>query len=91
METLTIFRWLYPCEMNSITHDMTGNEEIAETTELIPVTEERWNELRELKAEDQSYDELVGLLVQEHKRRRLTRSVGTESDGEGESRVWIDE
>lgn len=74
---------------------MTGNEEIPETTELIPVTEDRWNELRELKAENQSYDDLLGLLVQEHKRRRLTESVGTESDGEGEPepepRVWIDE
>lgn len=70
---------------------MTGDEEIAETTQLIPVTEKRWNELRDLKAENQSYDELLGLLVQEHKRRRLTGSVGRELEAESEPRVRIDE
>lgn len=72
---------------------MTGDEEISETTELIPVTEKRWEELRELKAENQSYDDLLGLLVQEHKRRRLIGSVSEESEGEPEPepRVWIDE
>lgn len=72
---------------------MTGDEEIPETTELIPVTEERWEELRELKVENQSYDDLLGLLVQEHKRRRLIGSIGEEPEGEPEPepRVWIDE
>lgn len=71
---------------------MTEDEEVPETTELIPVTEERWNQLRELKAENQSYDELLGLLVQEHKRRRLTGSISHEPEPEdGEPQVWIDE
>ncbi|WP_336343601.1 hypothetical protein [Halalkalicoccus ordinarius] len=71
---------------------MTEDEEVSETTELIPVTEKRWNQLRELKAESQSYDELLGLLVQEHKRRRLTGSIGQEPKPEdGEPRVLIDE
>jgi predicted CopG family antitoxin len=72
-------------------HDMTGNEDVPETTELVPVTEERLQELRELKAENQSYDELLGLLVQEHKRRRLTESIGRGPKDEDEPRVWIHE
>lgn len=72
---------------------MTEDEEVPETTELIPVTEKRWDQLRELKGENQSYDELLGLLVQEHKRRRLIGSVGEEPEGqpEPEPRVLIDE
>lgn len=70
---------------------MTGNEDAPETTELIPVTEERWKELRDMKAEEQSYDELLGLLVQEHKRRRLTESIGRGPKGECEPQVWIHE
>lgn len=59
------------------------------TTELIPVTEERWNELRDLKAEGQSYDELLGLLVQEHRRRRLTDA--TDRGLEDDPQAWIEE
>ncbi len=73
-----------------MTHDMTGDEGVPETTELIPVTEERWNELRDLKVEGQSYDELLGLLVQEHRRRRLTDAIdrGLEDD---DPQAWIED
>lgn len=69
---------------------MDREEEIPETTELIPVSEERLNELRELKGDGQSYDELLGLLVQEHRRRRLTETAGPDPEGD-EPQVWIEE
>ena len=70
---------------------MSGEEEIPETTELIPVTEERWNELHDLKAEGQSYDELLGLLVQEHRRRRLTEAVDRTTEEASEPQMRIEE
>ena len=44
-------------------------------TKQIPVTEERWNELTELKLPDKTYDELLAELIQEHHRRKLADSV----------------
>lgn len=60
----------------------------------IPVTEERWRELRDLKGEDQSFDDLLRNLVQEHKRRRLTDPIREREryeDGEAEPRVRVEE
>lgn len=37
----------------------------------IPVTEERWKELHDLKDAGQTWDELLGELAQEHQRRQL--------------------
>lgn len=70
---------------------MRGNESETETAERIPVTEERRRQLRELKGENRSYDELLGLLVQEHKRRRLVASVERDGTDEHAARVRIDE
>lgn len=70
---------------------MSGEEEVPEPTELIPVTEERWNDLRDLKAEGQSYDELIGLLVQEHRRRRLTEAVDRNPEDATEPQVRIED
>ena len=50
----------------------------------IPVTEERWAELNELKKAGQTYDDLLEELIQEHQRRQLaerTRNV-READSE---------
>jgi len=50
----------------------------------IPVTEERWKELHDLKEPGQTYDELLEELVEEHRRRQLAerarevREAGTE-------------
>lgn len=41
----------------------------------IPVTEERWNELRELKPPNKTYDELLAELIQEHYRHRLADNI----------------
>lgn len=70
---------------------MRGDEESNETTELVLVTEERFRELRELKSEGQSYDELLGLLVQEHRRRRLTESANRETEDGSEPQVRVEE
>lgn len=40
-------------------------------TKRIPVTEERWRELHDLKDAGQTYDDLLGELVEEYKKRRL--------------------
>lgn len=37
----------------------------------IPVTEQRWKELNDLKEPGQSYDELLEILVEEHKKAQL--------------------
>ena len=37
----------------------------------IPVTEERWKELHDLKGPGETYDELLETLIREHNRRRL--------------------
>lgn len=41
----------------------------------IPVTEERWEELHDLKRPGQTYDELLAELVEEHKKARLFRDM----------------
>lgn len=41
----------------------------------IPVTEERWRQLHELKDPGQTYDELLSELVEEHKKARLFRDM----------------
>jgi hypothetical protein len=44
-------------------------------TRRIPVTEERWNELTELKPPEKTYDELLGDLIREHRQRQLAERV----------------
>lgn len=70
---------------------MRGNENGTEAAEHIPVTEERRRQLRELKGENRSYDELIALLVQEHKRRRIVASVERDGTDDPASRVPLDE
>ena len=41
----------------------------------IPVTEERWKELGELKEAGQTWDELLNELIEEHKHHRLAEMV----------------
>jgi predicted CopG family antitoxin len=41
----------------------------------IPVTEDRWKELNNLKEPGQSYDELLEILVEEHKKAQLMKHV----------------
>lgn len=41
----------------------------------IPVTEDRWQELNELKDAGQTYDDLLDELIREHRERRLAEMV----------------
>lgn len=41
----------------------------------IPVTEERWEELHDLKGPGQTYDELLAELVEDRKKARLFRDM----------------
>ncbi|WP_336001474.1 hypothetical protein [Halorientalis halophila] len=41
----------------------------------IPVTEERWEELHELKDAGQTFDELIAELVDEKKKKRLADHI----------------
>jgi len=49
----------------------------------IPVSEERWRELGEMKDAGQTYDELLQDLIEAHKQRRLAEMVREKrEDGE---------
>ena len=41
----------------------------------IPVTEERWRELAEMKEAGQTYDDLLQELIQDHKEKQLAQMV----------------
>ena len=48
---------------------------MANADRWIPVTEERWKELHDLKGHGQTYDELLAEIVEEYKKARLFRDV----------------
>ena len=45
------------------------------TSKRIPVSEEHWEELGDLKGAGQSWDDVIGDLVEHYKRARLFREV----------------
>lgn len=47
----------------------------------IPVTEERFDELGDLKAAGQTWDDLIAELVEERKKRRLLRDMDEVREG----------
>jgi len=58
---------------------------MSNASKRIPVTEERWKELNELKQAGETYDDLLAELIQEHQRRRLaerTKEVREADNGE---------
>lgn len=57
----------------------------------IPVTEERWNELHELKKAGQTYDELLEELIHEHRRRQLADRVRAVRATDEEELTSLDE
>lgn len=58
----------------------------------IPVTEERWEQLHDLKSPGQTYDELIEELVQERNRKELAEKVrrARENGAEEEGYVSLD-
>jgi len=57
----------------------------------IPVTEERWKELNELKSAGETYDELLENLIQEHNRRHLANVGRAVREADEEDLTPLDE
>lgn len=57
----------------------------------IPVTEERWKELNDLKEAGQTYDELLAELIQEHNRRQLAERAREVREADAEELTPLDE
>lgn len=57
----------------------------------IPVTEERWQELNDLKEAGQTYDELLKELIQEHNRRRLAERARAVREADSEDLTHLDD
>jgi len=57
----------------------------------IPVTEERWKELNELKEAGETYDELLGELIQERNRRQLADRTREVREADTEELTSLDE
>lgn len=60
-------------------------------TKRIPVTEERWKELNELKRAGETYDELLEELIQEHQRRQLAERAREVREADTEELTPLDE
>ena len=57
----------------------------------IPVTEERWKELNELKEAGETYDELLGELIQQTNRRRLANRAREVREADTEELTSLNE
>lgn len=57
----------------------------------IPVTEERWAELNDLKQAGQTYDDLLEELIREHRRRRLADRAREVREADSEELTPLDE
>ena len=57
----------------------------------IPVTEERWKELNELKKAGETYDDLLGELIKEHQRRQLAERAKKVREADTDELTSLDE
>lgn len=57
----------------------------------IPVTEERWTELHELKEAGQTYDELLEQLIKEYRRHQLAERAREVREADSEELTPLDE
>lgn len=64
---------------------------MSQANKRIPVTEERWKELSDLKEAGQTYDELLGELIQNHNRRQLAERAREVREADEEELTPIDE
>jgi len=64
---------------------------MSNASKRIPVTEERWKELNELKEAGETYDDLLGELIQEHQRRRLANRAKEVREADSEELTSLDE
>ncbi|MBU1975946.1 MAG: hypothetical protein KKG59_06085 [Nanoarchaeota archaeon] len=52
-------------------------------TKRIPVSEDRWKQLGRIKEAGQTYDELLGVLLQAFNKRKLALAAQSARKGEG--------
>jgi len=64
---------------------------MAKANKRIPVTEERWKELNELKEAGETYDSLLSELIQEHQRRELAERAKTVREADSGELTSLDE
>jgi predicted CopG family antitoxin len=64
---------------------------MSNATKRIPVTEERWKELNELKQAGETYDDLLGELIQEHQRRQLVERAKEVRDADTDELTSLDD
>lgn len=64
---------------------------MSNASKRIPVTEERWKELNELKGAGETYDDLLGELIREHQRRRLAERAKEVREADSEELTPLDE
>ena len=64
---------------------------MSQANKRIPVTEEKWKELNDLKEAGQTYDELVGELIENYNRRQLAERVREVREADEEELTSIDE
>ncbi|WP_459193643.1 hypothetical protein [Halosimplex sp. J119] len=64
---------------------------MSNASKRIPVTEERWKELNELKEAGETYDDLLGELIQEHQRRQLAERAKEVREADSEDLTSLDE
>lgn len=64
---------------------------MSNATKRIPVTEERWRELNELKDAGETYDDLLAELIQEHQRRQLATRAREVREADSEELTPLDE
>lgn len=64
---------------------------MARAKKRIPVTEERWRELNEIKEAGQTYDELLDELLRQRNRRQLADRVRAVREADNEELTSLDE
>jgi predicted CopG family antitoxin len=64
---------------------------VSKADKRIPVTEERWTELNDLKEAGQTYDDLLEELIQEHRRRQLGERTRAAREADTEELTPLDE
>lgn len=64
---------------------------MSNASKRIPVTEERWRELNEIKEAGETYDDLLAELIQEHQRRQLAERTREVRDADSEELTSLDE
>lgn len=60
-------------------------------TKRIPVTEDRWRELSDMKSAGETYDELLEKLIQEHRRQELADRASRVREADASELTHIDE